>query len=574
MLKIAEFSERSKALTEKTQRLFSEAGIPLGSEELKSDEIRLVFAGEYSAGKSSIIKMLTGEENIAIGEGITTQQTREYDWKGIKIIDTPGIHTKLRPDHDAIAYDAFAHADMLVYVITCKLFDEYIGEKFRELAIDRGKAGEMILVINKITDEAESAGDIPPELREAKIDSIKDVITPYTPEQLYLSFLGAKSYLDGVKMMNSDKEMAEWLIERSGCKQFVDTLDRFVKEKSLSSKQTTQLYILEDKISKAIEKLQPKSSDTDIDALEESLLQQRHILFDAESSARDEILGIYSDASGKIRSIGNDAANLIGENCKREVVEEELKKYVEQTNTIIDNCQTEADKILTKRLKDIGERLENMENSEFSKKLKARLVSKIDKLPEGVKKILLEAGPGLQKAGKAVVNNAFKEGAVGGFKLTNFAGGAVHEIVLNVGHAIGVKFKPWEAVKIARGAAIGGQILNFLGVGLAVFMQIKADRDEEKAIEEERKSRQNIRGQFNSEADRLADYAQKYVKERLSQPMESSIAKIDDSIQEIRNSRENKSRLCREMENLQAECRALIHDIHADAVENSSVTAR
>ena len=39
----------------------------------KSDSVRLVFAGQYNAGKSTILRMLTGDNSIAVGEGITTQ---------------------------------------------------------------------------------------------------------------------------------------------------------------------------------------------------------------------------------------------------------------------------------------------------------------------------------------------------------------------------------------------------------------------------------------------------------------------------------------------------------------------
>ena len=39
---------------------------------------------------------------------------------------------------------------MLVYVVTNELFDANLAAHFRKLAIDRDKAGEMILVINKM----------------------------------------------------------------------------------------------------------------------------------------------------------------------------------------------------------------------------------------------------------------------------------------------------------------------------------------------------------------------------------------------------------------------------------------
>ena len=74
MLKIAEFSQRSLQLKAKVQKIFSQAGMELDIRDNSTSSIRLVFAGQYSAGKSSILKMLTGKTDIAIGAGITTQQ--------------------------------------------------------------------------------------------------------------------------------------------------------------------------------------------------------------------------------------------------------------------------------------------------------------------------------------------------------------------------------------------------------------------------------------------------------------------------------------------------------------------
>ena len=46
--------------------------------------IKLVFVGQYSAGKSSIIKMLTGQE-VEIDANITTQTAQPYPWALITI---------------------------------------------------------------------------------------------------------------------------------------------------------------------------------------------------------------------------------------------------------------------------------------------------------------------------------------------------------------------------------------------------------------------------------------------------------------------------------------------------------
>lgn len=561
MFRIAGFAQRSTELKEKARAALLSAGVDIQIRDNKSDAIRLVFAGQYSAGKSSILKMLTGRADIAIGADITTQQVHTYDWNGIEVVDTPGIHTQLRPDHDEISYDAIASADMLVFVVSNELFDSYMADHFRKLAIDKDKADEMILVVNKMDRTAEgNTGEQQNIIRE---DLIK-VLEPYTPEQLNLSFLDAESYLESIEERDEDSELADELVARSGYAQFIDTLNRFVEEKSIPSKLTTELYVIDDRLEKAIKELQPKSSDADIDALEENFMQQRHLLIEARGRMQQEVKDIYTTAASQIRDIGLDAANLLVDGCKQDEVEDELQKSIRKAEDIIEKCQSDAIEVIDARLNEMGQQLEVIENSEFSRDLKSRLSGKFEGLPEGIQKIIANAGPGFQKAGQVVLNNAYKAGTQGGLKLTNFSGSTIHQMVLKVGHGVGFKFKPWQAIKITKGIAIGGQVLSALGVGFSVFMQIKADQDEERIREDLKNNRQNIRSQFNVAANELEDYARQYIKDNVNRPLETSIATIDGNIQKIRETRSNRSESCRQLEDLQKECRLLIQDIHSE----------
>lgn len=561
MLKIAEFAQRSEELKKKAQAVLATADVDVRIREKKNDAIRLVFAGQYSAGKSSILKMLTGRTDIAIGADITTQQAHTYDWNGIEVVDTPGIHTQLRPDHDEISYEAIASADMLVFVVTNELFDSYMASHFRKLAIDKDKVGEMILVVNKM--DRTAAGNTEEQQNIIREDLMK-VLEPYTPEQLNLSFLDAEFYLESEEEREEDPEIADELVERSGYAKFIETLNRFVEEKSIPSKLTTELYMIDEQLEKAIKELQPKSSDSDINALEESFMQQRHLLIEARGRMQQEVKDIYTTAAAKIRDIGLDSANLLVDGCKQDEVEDELQKLIRQAEDIIEKCQSDAVEVIDARLNEMGQQLDVIENSEFSRDLKSRLSGKFEGLPEGIQRIITNAGPGFQKAGQAVLNNAYKVGTQGGLKLTNFSGSTIHQMVLKVGHGVGFKFKPWQAIKITKGIAIGGQVLSALGVGFSVFMQIKADQDEERIREDLKNNRQNIRSQFNTAANELEDFSRQYIKDNINRPLETSIAAIDGNIREIRDTRSSRSESCRLLEDLQRDCRLLIQDIHSD----------
>lgn len=556
MFKIADYTNR----IEQIKRKIIEQGIEL-PKDTDDSLIHIVFVGQYSSGKSTIMKMLTENDDIQIGEEITTQHLSRFKWNGLEIIDTPGIHTTLRPDHDLISYEAIASADMLVFVISNELFDSHMAEHFRKLAIDKDKAGEMILVVNKMTRTAQ--GNTLEQQEIIKKD-LENVLKPYTPEQLHISFLDAESYVDGLSEKDNDPEIANELINRSGYSTFIKTLNEFVEEKGIQSKLTTQLYVLEKKLEDEIKDVLPKAEDDDINALEESFVQQKYLLIEERGRIYQEVKDISMTAASKIRNIGLDAANLLYEGCKQDEVENQLDTYARDVENITQICQVDIQNVINKRLYEINRQLDNIENSTFSTELKLRLNGKITKFPENIQKTILHTGKNMQRVGQTIVKNAYKTGVDRGLKLTNFSGGEVHELILKFGEKISYKFKPWEALKITKGIAIGGKILNVIGVGLDVFMQIKADVDEDKVKADLRKNRTVIRGQFCSVANDLEDYIEEYINKNVIENLDKSIKELENSIQEIRNSRTSRSDRCKSLQDIQTECVKLISDIHLE----------
>lgn len=84
MFRITEFTRRISELKEKARMALAKADVDIQIRDSRSSAIRLVFAGQYSAGKSSIVKMLTGRQDIVIDADITTQEAHSYDWQGLE----------------------------------------------------------------------------------------------------------------------------------------------------------------------------------------------------------------------------------------------------------------------------------------------------------------------------------------------------------------------------------------------------------------------------------------------------------------------------------------------------------
>src|SRR5699024_9423952 len=155
--------------------------------------------------------------------------------------------------------------------ITYELFDSHLGEHFRELAIDRSKGNEMLLVVNKMAD---LSGGNTRETQRILTEDVRKVLAPFTPEQLRITFIDAQSELDAEQ--ETDEDFAQMYRERSGVAGFLKTFDAFIRAKGLASRYTTALYTAEQVLLEALKA--ETSGDKDVDATKELALQTRRAL--------------------------------------------------------------------------------------------------------------------------------------------------------------------------------------------------------------------------------------------------------------------------------------------------------
>lgn len=561
-ISIAVWTAKSKELLEKVSGILKEVGIEksnLPKSVYESDKpISLVFAGQYSAGKSTILKALTGISTIATGEKITTQESQVYEWNGISVIDTPGIHTTLRPDHDDISYNTISNADMLVYVITHELFDSYIGQNFRKLLLDKDKAGEMILIVNKMADVGNTT-----ENQLVKLENLKIVTAPYSPEQLRTCFVDAESYIDSLS--EDDTEISEELRIRSNYDGLVSTLNDFVKERAISSRLTTALYKIYDVLQNAIVEYEPSSGDDDIDALEEHLLQERRILFSTQWRIDQQVKTIYQEASTSVRDKGRDIANSIYDYSNEEDANNAIETAYNEVEKISATCVDNVVSELEKMSSDCKAELDEFYKTDFSKNLQFRLNEKYKKGNPLVERIF-KSDILAQGSNKIISNTIGTNATASGLKA--FTGSNIHQMVLDIGHFFGHSFKPWEAVKWVKGINVAGKVLGVFGVVFSLGMQVKEDVDADKRQQEMRSNREKLRAGFSDAANELVKQFNKALSEYLANNYHSRISEIDNQITEIRKLRVGKSENCKLLEAAQYECRALISDIHMECEES------
>lgn len=107
----------------------------------------IAFMGRTKAGKSTLHAVITREgwESISIGKQRTTRYNRVYEWKNIRIIDTPGIGAPGGKTDEEIAASVIEESDVICYVVT----DDSIQEsEFQFLKLLKEKTKPLIILLN------------------------------------------------------------------------------------------------------------------------------------------------------------------------------------------------------------------------------------------------------------------------------------------------------------------------------------------------------------------------------------------------------------------------------------------
>ena len=109
----------------------------------------IAFMGRTKAGKSTLHSIITqdGWSSIGVGKQRTTRFNRIYEWKNIRIIDTPGIgaaEVEGKKDEE-IAESIVDEADVICYVITNDSIQE---TEFKFLEQLKEKAKPLIILLN------------------------------------------------------------------------------------------------------------------------------------------------------------------------------------------------------------------------------------------------------------------------------------------------------------------------------------------------------------------------------------------------------------------------------------------
>jgi len=445
---------------------------------------RIHLIGDYNAGKSSFIKRLLIDsgapipENLKIGAKPTTNISSEYDWDGVKLIDSPGFQSS-EMSHTEYALKTFPDASAIIFLFQPNLIlgdDKYLktvlnGDKKAGLV---PKKKRTFFIINR-SDDLGVDPEIASETFRILIDRKK------TELSLALKSRGVTVEKDQVFCMSSDPHglvsdrrdvnssdfdpYRKWDGLKHFVKSYRDTkdeilsngVDRSILEggiarvTQLEGDQETTIKKLSQKIN-AIARLQLQINDSVSNGRrlgEKQKTKLTRLISEQASAFKEEILAEQDEEQIELK------AKRFAQWWKDEALQVEINQWAKESSELLNQW-------LNHSYEAINRRMGSAEFREAYGEYNAK-------------------GPDFKESSK--VKSIFKEMLN---KIGGTLGASTRDIVYNVGKSLGFKFKPWGAVKLAKNLGKAGAVMSAIGVAFDVYDLLKEEK-RQKNREESRK---------------------------------------------------------------------------------------
>jgi|26BtaG_2_1085354.scaffolds.fasta_scaffold04199_1 small GTP-binding protein len=493
-------------------------------EKRDQTKLRVAFVGQYSAGKSTIISALTGINDIKIDSDVATDNTKDYEWGGVVITDTPGIGTD-NIDHDEKTYEMLKRADIIVYCLTYSLFNPESLDNFTKIAYEKKYANKIILLVNKMDSEQ----GVFPDLVNNYTQTLRKQLTPHDLERFPITFVISAFELDPEL-----KEYSNFDDFRSKLNQLIANQDKFAELESLTH---TIIDTVEDSIIVA----DNMAADEEIKL--GKMTENKYIR--AKRDVNTQIFSKLSQLKNDIHAIGIKLSNKVGDEDFDRLVESsgsQIEKWYEEITSTINNEYQNAALQLEVDLQQIG-------NSETFKNLSKVNVYRSNGSSTGNYSTFSMINNNIGKGAKTVSH--MSQGAKyssGLLKSSTASGSNTHHLVKFVGKQIGFKFKPWQAVNIAKNL---GNVAKVAGPLVGIAAMYIDHKDAQREEENDRKLR-NVQNEVKTS---FIDIGNDMYRE-LSVSTDAVNTEIfDNTIDEIRAERQ---RIISENKNLDSTAKKLM----------------
>lgn len=517
-------------------------------------KLEIAFIGQYASGKSTIISALTGNKEIKIGQGITTDFAKPYPWNNIYLVDTPGIYTE-RKEHDEISIAYMNKADLLVYVITVDGFVDPIGPNFRKIAFNEGLSNKMMLVMNKRSMESQNN-------EENWLKHVYNVIEPLSPEELKLAIIDAKDFIEALE--SSDESEKDELINLSNFYEFIDKLNIFVEEKGyIGKKLISPLNLINYYSNMLIDLL--ASENTNFEKLQEMLRRKQFIVLKSKQRLQEKINSEISVLYSEVVKKGYRIAEMIGYEINQETIIQENDNAIEEIKSLCKEGKIRVNEIILDEIENMLKEINKLTNSELMKDLLDIKEFKLDyniDIKDGRLKESLKQAPEILKnmssfAG-TFTTNAEKLGEKG---LKTLSGSKAHDTVLKIGELFGHKFKPWEAVKYADKLAKIGKGLGIAGLIMGPALAFWEEHQEKKYKEGLIKTRMNVRNNYSGYAKEIKKEYENKLNDLFYHLYDRELKSIDEQSDSLRSAEKSELSEVKSLKEINENSRKLLFEL-------------
>ena len=528
---------------------------------------RMVLTGQYSSGKSTLIKALTdGAAQVVIDSGVATDSIEVFDWDGlVDLVDTPGVQAGLA-DHDELAEEALRSADLVLFTVTVDLFDDRSVEHLRHVTDGLRKGPQLLVVVTKCRTLAAADGVREAAVREA-LGTFSEMV-PWVECDAY-------TYLRGLQA--ADPSLAARHLAASRMDQVKDAINLISRTRGNLARFRGPLQQVALAAGEALAVL---TNDPNEEAVLTVLARQRTALTTRRGlidSALDRQEAYFRTACIRAAERFVDTVESIEESPSPDW--SGLDDASAALNTELSSAnETFVEKvraILASQYADLTSEVREIEASPYARQLVTLDIQGDVEAPS------IQADPGVaSQSGQGPARvpawgpkatghlNRFKNAWGAGSGVKNSAGSTGHEIVYKTGKFLGKKFKPWQAVRWANNV---GKVAKFgsavLPVALEVYAVVSEERQEVRVVNEKMRRRNAVVGRILAQCDDVSRAALTWVRGEIDADFGESLRGIDEASQAVHDTRVFRTDLDREVRAIQVEAQSMLDRLGVPVLE-------
>ena len=429
--------------------------------DIEKEQLKIVLFGAFSDGKSTVISVLLGRTDIKIAPEPTTDKIATYEYDDFFIVDTPGLFSE-KTEHDELTRKYISEADLIIFTTDAvNPLKQSQHQTIKWILRDLDKLNQTIFIINKIDTTGIDIED-PKEFkticevkRKVVIDTLNEIMET-SMNSYSIVCLSADPYGMGIDYWLSNKEEYEKL---SNIKELDEMIEKIIKEnkyilmlekarsvlKDIAFKNKEELYAMLNRIQEDLKKISLNYRE-----LEEEVNNINTELSKASTRIKRRLVSYREEIISQLQTCADFS-------CLKEVVD----RYIGTKSNIL---RHEIELIFKEELEPVYKHMrsaitimEQIEN--FYNTWDETLLNVI----RGGSEILKYAGKVLGSTNTAALRTAI-------LRARDFL-------------SLPVKFKPWEALKLAKSLQYLAVMADIVDIIVKVVSRIFFENKQRELIE-------------------------------------------------------------------------------------------